>query len=355
VLRVTALPAQDGDCLWLEWPDQDGATHRMLVDGGRGRPAVLAERLGRQPMTEREFDLVVCTHIDADHIGGLLALVADPPAGFRAHDVWFNGRDHLDVLGHVQGDQLSDGLRRSAGPWNGAFGGRAVVVPRDGALPVVELPGLRITLLSPGRAELAMLARGWPQVLEEVDADLASRRTSADTLAGRRPDRTVGLHLLARRPFEPDESPANASSIAFVAEHHDGGRVLLAADASAEVLTAGLRRLGTGQYRVDLCKVAHHGSRHNTSPELLELIDCQDWLVSTSGARFGHPSREAMGRILCRPADRATAWFNYLSPTTEEYADPALQGRFGFRGVHPPADRPGITLAVGAGRVELDR
>ena len=38
VIRIEALPAQDGDCLWLEWPDSDGVLHRMLVDGGRGSP-----------------------------------------------------------------------------------------------------------------------------------------------------------------------------------------------------------------------------------------------------------------------------------------------------------------------------
>jgi hypothetical protein len=330
----------------------------MLVDGGRGRPdrlpTALAERMRRQPVTEREFDLVVCTHIDADHIGGLLTLVTAPPDGFSAHDVWFNGRDHLDVLGPKQGDQLSHGLRAGATPWNVAFGRRAVVVASAGDLPVTRLPGLRITLLAPGRAQLAALAGNWPRVLRELDTDLSTVREPADTLAGRREDREVGLNLLARRPFEPDQSAANASSIAFVAEHDDGSRVLLAGDATALVLTAGLRRLGAGPYRVDLCKVPHHGSRHNTSSELLHLLDCGHWLVSTSGARFGHPGREAMGRILCR-ADPATAWFNYRSPTTDEYAEPALQDRFGFGSVHPPADRPGITLAVRPGRVELDR
>ena len=100
----------------------------------------LAERLARQPLDQRVFDLVVCTHIDADHIGGLLALVDDPPQGFATADVWFNGRDHLDILGPVQGDHLSDGLRNSSSPWNRRFDGHAVVIPGRGGLTVVELP-----------------------------------------------------------------------------------------------------------------------------------------------------------------------------------------------------------------------
>ena len=356
MIHLEALPADDGDCLWIEWPDTHGATHRMLVDGGRGSPRQippgLADRLARQPEDQRTFDLVVCTHIDVDHIGGLLALAGDPPAGFRAADVWFNGRRHLDQLGPAQGDTLSDALTRHSVPWNQAFGEAAVVVPARGELPVIELPGLRVTLLSPTRAQLATLARSWPRVLAEAETGLAPAGPAPDLLRREDADREVELHRLAARPYTPDGSAANASSIAFLAEDDDGGRVLLAADATAEVLAASLRRLAAGgRYRVDLCKVPHHGSRHNTSPDLLALLDCRHWLLSTSGHRHGHPNREAMARILCRP-DEATAWFNYRGQTTEEYAGPALGARYGFAAVHPAPGRPGIALRVGHGRVE---
>ncbi len=356
MIRVEALPAEDGDCLWLEWPDAEGATHRMLVDGGRGTPRQLppglAARLARQPAGSRAFDLLVCTHIDVDHIGGLLALADDPPPGFRAADVWFNGRRHLDLLGPAQGDALSGSLSRHSAPWNQAFGGSAVVIPPGGEPPVAELPGLRITLLSPTRAQLATLARSWPQVVAEAEAGPGAARPAADVLRREAADRDVELHRLAARPYTPDGSAANGSSIAFLAEDGGGGRVLLAADASAEVLAASLRKLAAaGRYRVDLCKVPHHGSRHNTSPELLSLLDCEHWLLSTSGRQHGHPNREAMARILCRP-QQATAWFNYLSPTTEEYASPALGARYGFSAEHPRVREPGIALRVSRGRVE---
>jgi hypothetical protein len=217
---------------------------------------------------------------------------------------------------------------------------------------VISLPGLRITLLSPTRAQLAALAARWPRVLGEVDADLSVERPPADTLRGEAEDATTELHRLTRRPFKPDGSAANASSIAFVAEDDDGDRVLLAGDATAEVLVAALRRLvGRERYRIDLCKVPHHGSRYNTSSELIELLDCRHWLISTSGARFGHPSREAMARILCRP-EPATVWFNYYSPSTAEYASTVLGDRYGFTAVHAKPERPGIAMVVDRRRVQ---
>ena len=118
------------------------------------------------------------------------------------------------------------------------------------------------------------------------------------------------------------------------------------------LLLEALHRLAAGgRYRVDLCKVSHHGSRHNINRELLSLLDCRHWLLSTSGRRHGHPHREAMARILCRP-DEATAWFNYRGPTTEEYATPALSARYGFSAVYPAPTDPGITLHIVRGRVE---
>jgi beta-lactamase superfamily II metal-dependent hydrolase len=68
-------------------------------------------------------------------------------------------------------------------------------------------------------------------------------------------------------------------------EHADGGRALLGADAKAEVLAGGLSRIqSSGRVRVDLCKLPHHGSKANLSPELLRMLDCREWLISTSDA-----------------------------------------------------------------------
>jgi hypothetical protein len=259
-ILVDALPADDGDCLLVQW-EHRGRTHRMLIDGGRRLPALAGKR----------FDLVVCTHVDRDHIGGLLALLATP--GFHADDVWFNGPPQLEAYrSYPDGDALAALL--SSRPWNAAFGGDAVVVPPRGSLRQIEKHGMRFTLLSPTSDRLTMLAEAW------------------------------------RGPYQPDRSVTNGSSIAFIAEHIDGGRVLFGADAHAEVLEQSLRRIARERpYQVDLCKVPHHGSRHNTSPSLLAALDCHDWLFCTNG-KNGNPRQETLDRIEARPG-KHKLWFNY--------------------------------------------
>jgi hypothetical protein len=329
----------------------------MLIDGGRaGRdrlPAGLAARFARLPPDRRTFDLVVCTHLDADHIGGLIPLFRQPPEGFAVDDVWFNGDKQLlgDVLSLAQADALSRLLRRW--PWNAKFRGGPVAVPETGPLPRIDLHGLRLTLLSPTLKTLRRLSRLWVREAEKVERQwfAPAPDTPPDVLRGG--DARLAWEELTAAPYVRDESPFNASSIAFLAEHEDGSRVLFGADAHAEILKDGLRRLdGTSwgrPFRVDLCKVPHHGSSRNLSPALLAQLDCHHWLISTNGARFGHPDRRAIARIARR--ERPVLWFNYLSPSTAEFARPELAAARGFTAHHPPEDRPGADLTVVRGRV----
>jgi beta-lactamase superfamily II metal-dependent hydrolase len=73
--------------------------------------------------------------------------------------------------------------------------------------------------------------------------------------------------------------------------------------------------------RVDAFKLSHHGSRANITEELLRLIDCDTFLVSTNGDRFGHPDPETIDLIAANSGrtNQPTIWFNYECATTREY------------------------------------
>ncbi|MFI5680238.1 ComEC/Rec2 family competence protein [Streptomyces cellulosae] len=370
MITVEALPALAGDCLWVEWDDGD-RRRRMLIDGGTVRAgSALAERFARQPVDARDFELVVCTHLDDDHIGGLLGLLASPPEGFSTQDVWFNGHHHLlppDLLGMPRAEQLTALLTEAGTPWNTATGGRSLVVPADetAPLPVIELPGLTLTLLSPTRERLAALRDSWDAwKAEQRQRAGAQRPAPPDLLGPSQPVAEIDWHRLAL-DYTPDKAPGNGSSIAFCAEHTaDGSRVLFTGDAHAEVLVAALRRLSPdGCYRADLCKVPHHGSAHNTSPELLDVLDCDQWLITTDGGpavrgaeaeyrpgEGSHPSLRTMARLILG-SRWPTLWFNHRVPSTERYDDGFLQHRLGFRARYPPRGAKGIELVVGPGTV----
>jgi len=70
VLTIAFLDVGQGDAIFIEAP----SGNQLLIDGGRGS-AVLRE-LGRLlPLHDRSIDVVIATHPDADHIGGLPGII----------------------------------------------------------------------------------------------------------------------------------------------------------------------------------------------------------------------------------------------------------------------------------------
>ena len=74
-LTVAFLDIGQGDAIYIETPNGT----QVLIDGGRGKQILRA--LGDvMPLSDRSIDIVIATHPDADHIGGL-------PDVFERYDI----------------------------------------------------------------------------------------------------------------------------------------------------------------------------------------------------------------------------------------------------------------------------
>lgn len=356
MFRIEMLPAEYGDCLWIEYGSAD-APRRVLVDGGTpGVFKTLQKRIEALAPNERRFELFVVTHIDADHIGGALGLLkARRTLGVEFDDVWFNGYVHLDpdaddVLGPVQGEQLTEEIVRQRLPWNAAFDGKTIVVPDAGVLPRRTLPGgLTLTLLSPYRRQLDALQPVWEKVVRE--AGLVPGAATDETLEAdeEEDDDTLGppdVDLLLQRPFKGDAAEANGSSVALLAEF-EGWRCLLGADAYAPVLLRSLERLAPeGRVTVDVFKLAHHGSRANVNMELLKKLECSRFLVSTNGKKFKHPDKEALARVIRHGTGKPALLFNYRTGFNHIWDDTGLMQQHGYKATYPPAGIDGLAVEL---------
>lgn len=350
--QIDMLPAAYGDCLWITWgtaPD----LHHMLIDGGPpGTASALRRRIERALEAaggRLHIDLLVVSHIDSDHIGGVLDLLEAPPTGVSFGDIWFNAYRHLlppDLLGAVQGEELTALLAQRKLPHNLAFDGGAAVVPVDGSLPQIALPGgMTLTLLSPTLDKLARLAPKWADEVRKAGLELgAPAAPPATDLLGRNDVWPPNLAALATSPFVGDGSAANGSSIAFIAGY--GGRsCLFAADAHADVLTASLKRLET-PVKLNAFKLPHHGAGANLSRELLACVDCDCFLISTNGDIHKHPDFAAVARILIRESKTPpTLIFNYRSVTTSVWERlPELPGAPPAKLIFPTDDASGAVI-----------
>ncbi len=357
MLTIEMLPAQHGDCLWIEYGPAE-SPHRILIDCGlRETYRELSARLRDRP--DLRFELLVLTHIDLDHIAGAIPFLQEVEPG-HVGDVWFNGWDHLPVpkdrLGALHGEMFAAVLATRDFTWNQAWHGGPVVLPEEGPLPRIDLPGgLKLTLLSPTLARLEDLRVAWERTLEDfapgdheaaLEALEEKRQFQPDALGLSRLD----IRALAATRFEPDNSSFNGSSIALLAEH-DGKSLLLGADAFSPVLEESLRRLlretGRTRLRLDACKVPHHGAQRNNGPDLFKLLDCRNFLFSTDGShRYRHPHQETIARILTTQKG-VRLHFNYRSEANGIWDDSDLQREWDYEVLYPGAGRAGYRLAVG--------
>ncbi|HEX6096406.1 MAG TPA: MBL fold metallo-hydrolase [Thermoanaerobaculia bacterium] len=316
--RVHLLPADFGDTILIEYGGGDGK--RVLIDAGApGSYGGVRKKIESLPKQQRVFELLVVTHIDEDHIGGVLPLLDDAKElGIELKEIWFNGYQHLtDILGPKQGERLTSRIVDGKYDWNTSFDKHAVVVRPDGALPSFDFDGLKITLLSPKREQLEKLEKKWAAVIEEAGLVPGIGGTTPpediDDLLG---DEELDVAALARTEFRSDAAEANGSSIAFAAEH-EGKSVLFGADAFPGVLAESLERMPEEERRrITAFKLPHHGSRNNLSTELLKMLDCKTYLVSTNGKRFQHPDRESIARVIQRGGTPHLV-FNYRTRFSE--------------------------------------
>ena len=346
---VRMLPAGHGDCLWIEYGDAR-ATHRWLIDGGtQASAAGLLRRIDALPASARQFELLVLSHIDSDHIGGALPLMKAVQNGLRFGDVWFNGWKHLSgQLGSKQGEMFSSAIEDLHLPWNAWRQGHAIVVGADD-LPTATLPGgMKITLLSPTPAQLSKLAPAWQQELKKAGLVPGSHVDYSRFLKGS-PSTSTDVDQLADTPFDGDSAPANGSSIALLAEF-GGASVLFGADAHDPVLAQSVRRLlhqrGVARLKLDALKVSHHASQNNLSKEFLALLDCRRYCISTNGDYFCHPDREAIGRIIKYGGERPELHFNYGTRYNEVWKRPDLQERYRFTARYPKVPEDGVAVSL---------
>lgn len=373
MLAIEMLPAGHGDALVIEY-GQGTSRHRLLIDAGTHHS--WKEVGGRlRARKDSSYEVFVVTHVDEDHIGGAIALLDDPVLRDRINHIWFNGFVHIDsgssVLGPVHGEQLTERIVNGPYRWNEPFpggharraGGPAVVPTSDSknadgsvGLPAFVLPGgARVVLLSPTGAKLKRMKSEWLKEVQKAglvagegssghNKSPKPRAASADTeptLVSRQ-----RLEQLAAT-VERDGSAANGSSIAFVLEFGDK-RLLLGADAHADVLVASLARygqmIGEARPRIDVFKLPHHASGANVSNELISAMDCRRYLISTNGDSYDHPDNTAIARAVIGSAGPARFYCNYLSPRTAPWLKrgPPLGADFQI----PQPDKPGVRVVV---------
>ncbi|MBZ9763371.1 hypothetical protein LB553_21155 [Mesorhizobium sp. CA8] len=346
-VSISMLPAKDGDCLFVE-----AAGFRLLIDGGRPQtglevlPAFLATLPARP--NKPTIDLMILTHVDADHIAGLLAFMAHLGSVTIA-EVWFNGAEHhkratdafvrqlspedqaarrpqdTGTLSVDQALQFDEVVKCLGIPWNKRLNGEAIMVPPEGDLPRLNLTeGLDLVLLGPPKQKLADFYPEWEKCVRNLAADqvLAAEPRIVPTVEN--------VRRLAAVPQIADRTKPNGASIVFVLEA-GSKRVLFTADAHPDDVASAVERYHKeAPVSFDAVKVAHHGSAKNNTSELIDKLQSPCWLISTDGSGHGHPNSPAVARIVLAPSEGKRLVFNYRSEVNAAWDKDDLKKTFKY-------------------------
>jgi len=375
-VEVEIHPARQGDAILVRCPTESGRFN-ILIDGGVR--ATYSERLVHrfaaiQAEGER-LDLVVVSHIDTDHIGGILELfkangLSSAPQVIGVGEVWHNGYRHLGLEGRnateeekravlsqvanvgepggseerisvKEAETLSSLISKNEYQWNSSFNGAAIVAGSR----VVLRPGLAVSILSPRSVELKRLARIWksglamkgvnqsviaPEFEAVFELELPLISDGEDSEGDTPISHSESDEVPDPSAFREDNSAVNGSSIAFLLECI-GRRLLFLADAHPSVILDGLRHQfeRSQPVEVDLIKVSHHGSRNNTSSGLVEAVWSPINVISTDGTKHEHPHAEAMLRIVGASKAGSSLVFNYPSATAARMDQPSVRQKYG--------------------------
>ena len=317
--KIHFLPVYHGDSFVIEC---DMGEHHgvVVVDGG---PSGGAEFLKSKLEQVGTPDLLVLTHYDGDHIQGLIDYIEDCQCrlAIPAKEVWANCAGDVKVkddnfspimaFSPRQGVELARLLNAMAR--TGKMTWRDDIV--EGVVP--DCPFASIEVVSP-TGEMRELAIGQQEEqagkMNAIDLDEGVKMKMS-----RENDIDIPLDILAKgKPKAPNKTKdvPNASSVAFILRC-DGLSILMLGDSFPHNVEAYLRSKGYSEenpLEVDFVKVAHHGSKHNTSNELLDIIKCNHYLISTNGSIFHHPDRDSIAHILCHPkrdrSEKVHLYFN---------------------------------------------
>lgn len=344
-MHLYAIQARFGDCFLLEYGENN--PEYILIDGGPRcnfddhlRPALLRLLKGQQ-----QLHAVIISHVDNDHILGVLDMLAGiqyqkiDTGGQPFVDIgelWFNsfsntiGTDSMEKkiakINQIAGFQ---GLRNKAmGMAAAAIREGHQVTMKTSMLGIPVNPGtdkgfflaakdrqvicksnIAITVVGPTKDNLDKLRKEWEEWIKKNEAAQKARKYTRDFAA------------------VMDRSVPNLSSLVLLVNAEDTS-ILLTGDCRGDHLMEGLIELGLsadGSFHVTIFKVPHHGSIRNIPKGFFEKITADTYVISADGT-YGNPDEETLCLIV-EAAQKAGRKIQ-LMVTNETDSTTALQQKY---------------------------
>lgn len=363
VINVKIFPAGYGDCFLVTIYNSD-EKFNILIDGGLGDTYknVLKKELKKLSQNGQKINLLINTHIDSDHINGLIAFLRDnnKQQYIKIDEIWYNGLEQIakrytngektmtndssiinkicekgyeDEFNEIEDASAVGGISFASLIEFGKYNHNKVV---DGQaitdeIKKIELSkSIKIKIISPSMKELTILEEEWAEELAKENYKFTVPKcmklvSSFEFLVSRLKNHyenyrnnTSGsdnLENYLSELEEIDNSVVNGSSISFVLEISDtkllflGDSIIRNKD-KCMIIKNLIQEYGINA-KFNLIKLPHHGSRYNMSNDFLTMFKADEYIISSNSEKFGHPDIDVLANLVYRNGEEKTLIFNY--------------------------------------------
>ncbi|MFC2138810.1 MBL fold metallo-hydrolase [Bacteroidota bacterium] len=342
---LTIFQSEQGDCLMVSSDNKN-----ILIDGGMSESyrKHVAPALAGLRNTNQVIDLVCVSHIDQDHILGILTML-DDEMDWRTYDyqqsignnrakrpdsdrppniteIWHNAfheqvsdnngkiEDMLAAYSILFSDsEVRDELERNVSsyatsvrqaillsrrirakqlniPLNIAFNNKLVTA--DNSRSAVMVGNMNITVIGPHEEDLEELRDKWNNWLRKNQKALRNiSRNAHNDERGIGNESIPWLGLMDSIALELGDrsnvTVPNLASIMFLIEQ-DGISLLMTGDGHWKDILKGLKAKGKlkrdGSIHVNILKVQHHGSEHNLNEEFCRRVTADHYVFCGDGS-----------------------------------------------------------------------
>jgi hypothetical protein len=325
IFTLEALQAKHGDALLLHCGPPN-APKLIVIDGGPAgvytrslKKRLLQIKQSRSPNKPLPIELLMVSHIDDDHINGVLDLTDEllanqdnPP--FTIKNIWHNSFE--DVLGARAANLTPAAVSAAAAASASPAGLASSDFTEEATLVLASVPqgrrlrdnvnGLGITLNKWFNKDVVKAPKSGEKRVPIGDVEFLVLGPSEERVEALRKEWDLDAEKRAAKAAKgaeaaafKDKSVFNLSSIVVLAKA-DGKTALLTGDARGDLVLEGLRNAGKlhdGPLHVDVFKIPHHGSIHNAAPELFQQVTADHYVISADG-KHGNPDPALIEMLL---------------------------------------------------------
>lgn len=297
----------------------NGSDYTIIIDGGNpGDGEKVINHLNKYHKVNH-IDLLICTHPDKDHVGGLSEVVES----MKVNQVWIH--DPLKHINPIFFRLLLDCAKsrqkayRIVESFEHTFNFTSLV-DRLGIPRFEPFDGMQfgpILVIGPTVEYYTELLKGFRDIDSLVASELKDNNPLQDLLESMTEDNSTSCVLDEKN----DTSNENNSSVITLGLL-DEKKFLFTGDAGVQALMS-----ASGRYHLNdiyWLDVPHHGSKHNLSTALLDYFRPQISSISADGSRK-HPSRAVInllkkyGNVYSTHKSGNMAWYNWENPNRIDY------------------------------------